>query len=81
MIFQATSIVGSGEWDIHGKLFYWRREWQANFSILPMRTPLTRTVWKGKKRDNEKMSPHVEGTNMPLGKNGGELLMAPVRMK
>ena len=51
-------------------------------SILAARTPWT--VWKGKKIWHRKMSPRPPGrkvSSMLLGKSGGQLLIAPERMK
>ena len=56
-------------------------EGMANHSsILALRTPWT--IWKGKKRGHWKMSlPGQKVSSMLLGKSGGQLLVAPERMK
>ena len=52
----------------------------THFSILVWRTP--QRVWKGKKIWRRKMSPPVQKVSkMLLGKAGGKLVIAPVRMK
>ena len=59
---------------------HWVKGIANHSSILALRTPWT--IWKGKKRGHWKMSlPGQKVSSMLLGKSGGQLLVAPERMK
>ena len=59
-------------------MVHWRRKQQPTSIFLPWEL----TIWKGKKIWHQKMSlPSWKVSSMILGKSGGQLLTAPVRMQ
>ena len=61
-------------------VIHWRKDMENHSSIPARRTPWT--IWKGKNIWHWKMSPSGQKvSNMLLGKSGGQLAIAPERMK